>query len=230
MNADGSTDRWVVAGGMAEDHIYRQENGYLVRDLGGIREHLNDPSNPPGTAITFDDLLDAEYIPVTIPEFSTVERIEKIRDQSRADFEAAGKLELWQEVYAPKYQAMIEKMGIEAADISATTGNLLRKTIITPTYFTQSYGGSIVSNYVISNIHIAIEDKYGNTLAEEDPLVHTRNRTTSLKLKNTVVPVSDLLSEQTLAQYAGVLNRIRISVRLSTGEWVEAMNARINID
>jgi len=49
-----------------------------------------------------------------------------------------------------------------------------------------------------------------------------------LKLKDRVVPVSDLLSEETLTQYAGQDNRIRISVCMSTGQWVEVLNAKVN--
>jgi len=230
MNAYGSTDRYVAEGGGCEDYIYTQDNGNVVRDLGGIREHLNREGldDYPGTPVSFYDLVEASYIPVTIPEFSTVERIESIRDQSMADFEAAGQLELWQTSYAPMYQKLIDKVGVEAPDVSGTTGGLLTRTTVTPTYFTQTYGGSIVSNYVISNIRITIEDSNGNTLAEETPLISTRNRTMNLKLKDRVVPVSDLLSEETLTQYAGQDNRIRISVCMSTGQWVEVLNAKVN--
>lgn len=229
MNPYGSTDRYVKEGGDHEDHTYKQDNEHLVRDLGGIREHLDREglNDYPGTPINFTDLLNAKYIPVTIPEFSTVDSIKKIRDQSRADFEAAGKLEVWQEVYAPRYQAMIEKAGIEAPVVT-TSGGLSDKSAVTPTYFTQTYNGSISANYTISNVRITLKDSKGDILEEENPLVYTRNRTMSLKLKNTVVPVSDLLSEETLSKYAGQGNRIIISVCLSTGEWKEVANARIN--
>ena len=103
---------------------------------------------------------------------------------------------------------------------------------MTPTYFTASdgsgYGGTLQTNYTISHIRITLTDSEGNTLAEETPLMYTRNRTTSIKLKVKVVPISDLLSAETLTQYAGQNNRIRISICFATGKYVEVMNAKLN--
>lgn len=233
MNANGSTDKYVKEDGAYANYIYQQSNGINVRDLGGIGEHLDRQGldDYPGTPISFAEQLSAKYIPVTIPEFTTAERIEEVRDQSRADFEAAGELDLWNTSYAPMYESLLAKKGIEAVNVT-DTGNLMTKTVVTPTYFTASdgsgYGGTLQTNYTISHIRITLTDSEGNTLAEETPLMYTRNRTTSIKLKDKVVPVSDLLSAETLTQYAGQNNRISISICFATGKYVEVMNAKLN--
>lgn len=229
MNSNGSTDRYIVMENF-KDYTYTQDNGYLVRDLGGIREHIvrEGLDDYPGTPISFADLVkeDQQYIPITIPEFSTKERIEEIRDQSQQDFIAAGKEEIWNEHYAPKYQALIDNMAIEEPNVSFNKVSYYT-TPVTPTKLTTGFGGSIEANYVISNVRITLQDSNGKVLLEEDPIIHTTDRTTAVKIPTKLLPASDVLTQETLTQYAGKGNKVIISVQLSTGEWVEALNAEL---
>lgn len=228
MNSNGSTDRYVAEGGGFEDYTYTQDNGNLVRDLGGIREHVDREglNDYPGTPITFTQLYNEKYMPVTIPEFVDQARIETIRDQSKAYFEAAGELEKWTTYYEPKYQALIDNMAVEAGDVWFTLDSLNGIDQIAPSAIT-GMTCSIKANYVISNVRITLQDSNEKVLLEEDPIIHTNDRTISLKVKDKVLPVSTVLTDEVLTDYAGEGNQIIISVQLSTGQWLDVLNAEL---
>jgi hypothetical protein len=225
QNSYGSSDENYDNAEFKKEYSYEQSNGYMVHDLGGMRDHLKtDPNEPVGTKISFQELLKAHYIPLTIPEFCTEEELIAYKNKAAGYFAEAGKTELWETSYAPKYDALIANRGIEAPVVT-TTSSLYTQTKLTPTKF-YALKGSFSANYVISDFRVVIEDQNGNVLAEEYPHISTGDRSRNVKVDD-VRNATTLLSMNKLTEYAGKGNWVKIETHLSTGQWYTAVNFEI---
>jgi len=223
QNSYGSTDEnythWLNGSGFRKKYTYTQENGYTVHKLGGMID-----DSVKGTKISFQDLLGAHYIPVTIPEFCTQERLVEYMAISASYFEGTDRATEWETKYAPKYKQMLQERGIEAPVVT-TTSSLYTQTRLTPTkYYTLR--GSYSANYLISDFRVSIVDKNGKELAVEYPHVDTGDRSHNVKVED-VRNASTLQTMEELTKYAGQGNRLKIETRLSTGQWYPVVNFEI---
>lgn len=220
QNAKGSTDRWVVPGGICEAYTYVNDNGTAVRNLGGL---IDDPIK--GNKLSFYWMLDKGYIPVTIPELCGEEWLNEYMKLAESYFIDTDREEEWNTVYAPAYTELYENRFIEPGSVSSTNNLSARSISLSTQLF--KWNGAVKANYIISNVRVALEDAQGNVIMEENPHIATTDRTNSLKLYDHVMSSLQVLTQETLAPYAGAENYIRIQFRLSTGEWVNVLHAKL---
>jgi len=220
QNSYGSTDENYDDAGFREQYSYTQNNGYEVHNLGGM---LDDPIK--GTKISFQDLLNAHYIPLTIPEFCTADEITAYRDEKAAVYFSGTDREAEWETYYNSYTKIIADCGIEKGSIS-TYNELETWTSTTPSRLFGK-GGAMTANYAMSDFRVAVLDSNGNIVAEEFPHVDTGDRSHSVKI-NKVTGALQVLTQDELNKYGGIGNRLLIETRLSTGEWITILNANLS--
>lgn len=220
QNSYGSTDENYDNTGFKAQYTYTQSNGYEVHNLGGM---LNDPIK--GTKISFQELLKAHYIPLTIPEFCTADEIAAYRDEKAAVYFSGTDRETEWETYYNSYTNAIASCSIEKGSIS-TYNELETWTSTTPSRLFGK-GGAMTANYAMSDFRVAVLDSNGNVVAEEFPHVDTGDRSHSVKI-NKVTGALQVLTQDELNKYGGIGNRLLIETRLSTGEWITILNANLS--
>lgn len=221
QNAYGSTDEWVTPGGVCrEDYTYVNNNGTLVRKMGGLVD-----DQVKGNKKSFYGMLQKGYVPVTVPEFCTREELVEYKETAASYFVGTDREEEWNTVYAPAYDDLIAKRAVETG--STTSSNELeRMTSVSLSKLFTTYGGAIYANYIISNVRVALEDSEGNVIMEEKPYISTNDRSKTVKA-DTVTGALKTMTQDVLAPYAGKNNTIRIQFQLSNGQWVDVLNAKL---
>lgn len=206
---------------MEATYTYKQDNGYVVRNLGGI---LDDPIK--GNKKSFFQMLKDGYIPVTIPEFCTEAELQARKEKAATYFVGTDREEEWNTVYAPAYDALIAGRAVEPGS-TTSSNNLETLTSVKLNTLFSAYGGSITANYNISNYRVALEDPDGNVIMEEYPALSTTDRTYSIKVKD-LLGTLQILTQDALAPYAAKRSyTLKIQFQLVNGAWVDVLNANL---